>query len=48
MKIDKEDIRAAFEILEGEMQWDVDSRLIGYAPEYKGEQKKEEAEGDGQ
>lgn len=27
---------------------DIDVRLVDYAPEYKGEQKKEEAEGDGQ
>lgn len=45
MKVDKEDIREAFKILEGEMQRDVDSRLIDYAPEYRGA-KKEEAEED--
>ena len=41
MKVDKEDMREAFKILEGEMQRDVDSRLIDYATEYK------EAEEDG-
>lgn len=36
MKVDKEDIREAFEKLEREfIERDVDSRLLDYAPGYK-------------
>lgn len=35
MKVDKEDIREAFETLEDEMERDVDSRLIDYSEQYR-------------
>lgn len=47
MKAEKEDIREAFEKLEREfVERDVDTRLIDLAPEYKGIEKKQEAEED--